>query len=66
MYTEVFVQFAGTAHKDCEANGEWFRHPENNRTWSNYTTCVNIPDFQVQHFALAVTHYRLYYMCCRG
>ncbi|XP_038108006.1 calcitonin gene-related peptide type 1 receptor isoform X2 [Culex quinquefasciatus] len=33
------------AHKACDEQGEWFRHPETNRTWSNYTTCVNIDDF---------------------
>lgn len=38
---------AGYAHKECGADGEWFRHPENNRTWSNYTTCVNMDDLAV-------------------
>ncbi|XP_049547893.1 calcitonin gene-related peptide type 1 receptor isoform X2 [Anopheles darlingi] len=34
------------AHKLCEENGEWFRHPQTNRSWSNYTTCINIDDFE--------------------
>ena len=25
----------------CTADGTWFRHPHSNRTWSNYTNCVN-------------------------
>ncbi|XP_011929262.1 PREDICTED: calcitonin receptor isoform X1 [Cercocebus atys] len=25
--------------KYCDENGVWFKHPENNRTWSNYTMC---------------------------
>ncbi|XP_026314057.1 calcitonin gene-related peptide type 1 receptor-like [Hyposmocoma kahamanoa] len=28
------------AHKECTANGTWFRHPDTNLVWSNYTTCV--------------------------
>ncbi|XP_023667535.1 calcitonin gene-related peptide type 1 receptor isoform X3 [Paramormyrops kingsleyae] len=26
--------------KYCDETGNWFRHPETNRTWSNYTLCV--------------------------
>ncbi|XP_012282476.1 calcitonin gene-related peptide type 1 receptor isoform X2 [Orussus abietinus] len=36
------------AHKDCEANGTWFRHPESHQVWSNYTTCVNMDDLSWQ------------------
>lgn len=25
--------------KICDLNGNWFRHPESNRTWTNYTQC---------------------------
>ncbi|KAI5939422.1 Calcitonin receptor [Manis javanica] len=25
--------------KYCDEKGDWFKHPENNRTWSNYTMC---------------------------
>lgn len=38
----------GFAHKACEADGEWFRHPETNRTWTNYTTCIDVNDFEVR------------------
>uniref|UniRef100_A0A182LTM8 Calcitonin receptor n=1 Tax=Anopheles culicifacies TaxID=139723 RepID=A0A182LTM8_9DIPT len=34
------------AHKVCGENGEWFRHPETNKSWSNYTTCINLDDFE--------------------
>uniref|UniRef100_UPI00358FCEE7 calcitonin gene-related peptide type 1 receptor-like isoform X2 n=1 Tax=Myxine glutinosa TaxID=7769 RepID=UPI00358FCEE7 len=26
--------------KTCDENGEWFQHPDTNRTWSNYTLCI--------------------------
>lgn len=35
------------AHKDCEADANWFRHPATNKTWSNYTTCINLDEFEV-------------------
>uniref|UniRef100_A0A8C8RYQ9 Calcitonin gene-related peptide type 1 receptor n=1 Tax=Pelusios castaneus TaxID=367368 RepID=A0A8C8RYQ9_9SAUR len=25
--------------KICDRNGNWFKHPESNRTWTNYTQC---------------------------
>ncbi|XP_060229843.1 calcitonin receptor isoform X2 [Meriones unguiculatus] len=25
--------------KYCDENGEWFRHPDSNQTWTNYTLC---------------------------
>ncbi|KAG8432814.1 hypothetical protein GDO86_017166 [Hymenochirus boettgeri] len=25
--------------KECGKNGQWFRHPESNRIWTNYTQC---------------------------
>ncbi|XP_029920428.1 calcitonin gene-related peptide type 1 receptor [Myripristis murdjan] len=36
-----FVDFDSTekATKYCGENGQWFRHPDSNRTWSNYTLC---------------------------
>ncbi|XP_029673781.1 calcitonin gene-related peptide type 1 receptor-like isoform X2 [Formica exsecta] len=36
------------AHKYCELNGTWFRHPQSNQIWSNYTTCVNLQDLSWQ------------------
>ncbi|KAH8402462.1 hypothetical protein KR009_012047 [Drosophila setifemur] len=37
------------AHKECGFDGEWFKHPLNNKTWSNYTTCVNLDDLEWKH-----------------
>ncbi|KAG1650523.1 Calcitonin gene-related peptide type 1 receptor [Nymphon striatum] len=34
------------AYKICQPSGEWFRHPETNTTWSNYTTCVDEADLK--------------------
>uniref|UniRef100_UPI003AACC4C9 calcitonin gene-related peptide type 1 receptor n=1 Tax=Centroberyx gerrardi TaxID=166262 RepID=UPI003AACC4C9 len=36
-----FVDFDSTekATKYCGETGQWFRHPDTNRTWSNYTLC---------------------------
>ncbi|XP_061738559.1 calcitonin gene-related peptide type 1 receptor [Nerophis ophidion] len=31
---------SGTASKYCGENGEWFRHPESNVFWTNYTLCT--------------------------
>ena len=25
--------------KVCNSDGQWFRHPESDRVWSNYTQC---------------------------
>ncbi|CAG9558356.1 unnamed protein product [Danaus chrysippus] len=35
------------AYKKCMENGVWFLHPEGNRPWTNYTTCVDIDDLNV-------------------
>ncbi|XP_037044421.1 calcitonin gene-related peptide type 1 receptor isoform X2 [Bradysia coprophila] len=35
-----------TAHKECGSDGVWFIHPTSNKTWSNYTTCVNLADLE--------------------
>ncbi|CAJ0929019.1 unnamed protein product, partial [Ranitomeya imitator] len=29
------------ASKYCDEKGNWFQHPESNRTWSNYTMCIS-------------------------
>lgn len=33
------------AHKTCEGNGSWYRHPNTNLEWSNYTNCVDHDEF---------------------
>lgn len=32
------------AFKVCLEDGSWFRHPLTNKTWSNYTTCIDQED----------------------
>ncbi|EAT38031.2 AAEL010043-PA, partial [Aedes aegypti] len=59
------------AHKDCDEDGEWFRHPLTNRTWSNYTTCVNLDKLEASCITLhLVLHYFLItnyaWMLCEG
>ena len=34
------------AFKDCTEEG-WWKHPISNRSWSNYTTCVNTEHLEV-------------------
>ncbi|XP_054168603.1 calcitonin gene-related peptide type 1 receptor-like [Oppia nitens] len=34
------------ARKECQTTGEWYRHFKTNKTWSNYTDCVDWDDLQ--------------------
>uniref|UniRef100_A0A4W3JKP7 G-protein coupled receptors family 2 profile 1 domain-containing protein n=1 Tax=Callorhinchus milii TaxID=7868 RepID=A0A4W3JKP7_CALMI len=34
--------------KYCDDNGNWFKHPETNRTWSNYTFCNKFADYKIK------------------
>uniref|UniRef100_T1KMN8 Calcitonin receptor n=1 Tax=Tetranychus urticae TaxID=32264 RepID=T1KMN8_TETUR len=34
------------AFKICLEDGTWFRHPVTNKTWSNYTTCIDKDDLK--------------------
>ncbi|KAI9556162.1 putative DH31 receptor [Daphnia sinensis] len=36
------------AHKVCTEEGTWFRHPQSNLIWSNYTTCVDVEDLEMR------------------
>ncbi|PWA15452.1 hypothetical protein CCH79_00008467 [Gambusia affinis] len=48
------------ATKYCGEDGQWFRHPDTNRTWSNYTLCnENTP-------AKLKSAYILFYMAIVG
>ncbi|XP_075036091.1 calcitonin gene-related peptide type 1 receptor [Mixophyes fleayi] len=46
--------------KECGENGEWFRHPDSNRTWTNYTLCNAFTHEKVQ------TALNLYYLAIIG
>ncbi|KAL7630590.1 UNVERIFIED_CONTAM: hypothetical protein RMT77_019211 [Armadillidium vulgare] len=47
-YFIVGFDVSRKAHKLCTSDGTWFRHPDTNKTWSNYTACVNYEDLHVQ------------------
>ncbi|KAG8515631.1 Calcitonin gene-related peptide type 1 receptor, partial [Galemys pyrenaicus] len=59
--------------KICDQDGHWFRHPESNKTWTNYTQCtVNIHEkvkvsckvSQFVHLYLMGCNY--FWMLCEG
>lgn len=52
------IHTLGMAHKFCTEEGTWFRHPESNLIWSNYTTCVDVEDLEVNE--IMVFDYFLY------
>lgn len=37
------------AHKYCNLDGTWFRHPVTKHIWSNYTACVDTHDLQFRN-----------------
>ncbi|XP_062236997.1 calcitonin gene-related peptide type 1 receptor-like [Platichthys flesus] len=55
---EFFDDFDSSlmASKVCTETGEWGRHPESNRTWSNYTNCKGN---MTHHNAVAMSHFYL-------
>ncbi|XP_030267064.1 calcitonin gene-related peptide type 1 receptor [Sparus aurata] len=48
------------ATKYCGEDGQWFRHPDTNRTWSNYTLC------NINTSAKLKSAYILFYMAIVG
>lgn len=55
--------------KICDQDGHWFRHPDSNRTWTNYTLCNNSTHEKVKvcnnrelkfdlHFKIRAMQYR--------
>lgn len=36
------------AYKECHSDGTWYAHPETGAEWSNYTTCIDVGDFEVK------------------
>lgn len=43
----AFIHLFFVIFHRCLDDGTWFQHPESNRDWSNYTTCVNVGDLEV-------------------
>ncbi|XP_046396747.1 calcitonin gene-related peptide type 1 receptor-like isoform X2 [Ischnura elegans] len=52
------------AFRVCNSDGTWFLHPASNKTWSNYTTCVDQEDLKLRN--LANTIYTVGYMVSLG
>uniref|UniRef100_A0A8C5Q2R7 Calcitonin gene-related peptide type 1 receptor n=1 Tax=Leptobrachium leishanense TaxID=445787 RepID=A0A8C5Q2R7_9ANUR len=46
--------------KECDDSGHWFRHPDSNRIWSNYTQCTRLTHMKVK------TALNLYYLSIIG
>ncbi|KAH3715094.1 calcitonin gene-related peptide type 1 receptor-like isoform X2 [Dreissena polymorpha] len=46
------------SRKVCNSDGEWFRHPETNKVWTNYTMCYD--------HAVVEEHKRVLYMYFYG
>uniref|UniRef100_A0A1B6E976 G-protein coupled receptors family 2 profile 2 domain-containing protein n=1 Tax=Clastoptera arizonana TaxID=38151 RepID=A0A1B6E976_9HEMI len=38
----------------CLEDGSWFRHPVSNKTWSNYTTCVDFEDLKLRNLVNSI------------
>ena len=38
-----------SAFKYCDVNGSWWTHPLTNKTWSNYTNCVDFEDLNFRN-----------------
>ncbi|XP_069815517.1 calcitonin receptor [Dendropsophus ebraccatus] len=59
---DYFPDFDTTerASKYCDERGNWFQHPESNRTWSNYTMCISFTKEKLKNA------YILYYMAIVG
>ncbi|XP_053128288.1 calcitonin gene-related peptide type 1 receptor isoform X2 [Hemicordylus capensis] len=59
---DYFMDFdpAEQAFKVCKENGNWFVHPESNRTWTNYTQCATGINSKLQ------TALNLYYLTIIG
>ena len=46
----TLLSFSEKATKYCGDDGQWFRHPESSRTWTNYTLCaVSKEKWKVSH-----------------
>lgn len=37
------------AFRECWPNGSWYKHPASQKDWSNYTTCIDRDDLQVNN-----------------
>ena len=47
---------ARTAEKMCLETGEWWVHPETNKSWTNYTSCLDLADVDFRQTINKITH----------
>uniref|UniRef100_A0A673A5M5 G-protein coupled receptors family 2 profile 1 domain-containing protein n=1 Tax=Sphaeramia orbicularis TaxID=375764 RepID=A0A673A5M5_9TELE len=54
------------ATKYCSEEGEWFRHPKSNGTWTNYTHCASSQETktEVMHFFTCIFLSLFFSLCC--
>ncbi|XP_066147489.1 calcitonin gene-related peptide type 1 receptor-like isoform X2 [Euwallacea fornicatus] len=45
---------SNTVYYKCEDNGTWYFHEEFNKTWVNYTTCVNTADLSFRTIIVSI------------
>ncbi|XP_050504955.1 calcitonin gene-related peptide type 1 receptor-like isoform X2 [Diabrotica virgifera virgifera] len=45
---------ANTVYYKCEEDGSWYFHEPYNRTWVNYTTCVNTDDLSFRTIVIII------------
>ena len=48
MFQHVFI-FSKTIQKFCTSHGTWWIHPESNKSWSNYTNCLDHKDYKFRN-----------------
>lgn len=39
------------SYKECTANGTWYRHPENDLEWTDYSNCISLANLKQSTFA---------------
>lgn len=59
-FSDLIFGFPEKVTKVCNADGQWFRHPDSNRLWSNYTLCS-----AYTHQKVVVRSF-LYILLCTG
>ncbi|ESN90143.1 hypothetical protein HELRODRAFT_90909 [Helobdella robusta] len=42
------------AHRKCLEDGKWWRSPLSNRSWSNYSACINILEYKLDQHVIYV------------
>ncbi|KAM6899566.1 calcitonin gene-related peptide type 1 receptor [Xenentodon cancila] len=49
---------AEDATKYCGADGQWFRHPDSDKIWTNYTLCTSIYDKKLKKLMIRENEHR--------